>query len=75
MKKLKLTEEQFKKFNEAMETPCQTPDVMFNIHIEEKKISIELDLPNELDLDEDSAKLLEANIHNALEMVLAQYFK
>jgi hypothetical protein len=63
-----------KKFNEAQETKCQTPDVVYNIDISDEKISIILDLPKSLRLDEEEAELLETNIHNSLEIVLSKYF-
>lgn len=64
-----------KKFTEALETKCQTPDVIFNIHISDKNIDINLELPESLNLDETEAELLEKNLHNALELALAKYFK
>lgn len=64
-----------RKFSEAVKTECQTPDTQFHIDISDEKLSIEIDLPMNLDLSEDEAKLLEANIHNVLELVLAKYFK
>jgi hypothetical protein len=63
-----------KRFNEAQETKCQTPDVVYNIDISDEKISITLDLPKSLRLDEEEAELLETNIHNSLEIVLSKYF-
>ncbi len=66
--------ENYKNFTEAVKTACQTPDAVFHIEIKDKKLSIEIDLPMELDLSEQDAKLLEANVHNALELVLAPYF-
>ena len=64
-----------KKFNEAVKTECQTPDAKFNIEINDEKVSVEVELPMKLDLTEDEAKLLESNIHNAMELVLAPYFE
>jgi hypothetical protein len=63
-----------KRFNEAQETKCQTPDVVYNISISDEKISITLDLPKSLQLDGEEAELLESNIHNSLEIVLSKYF-
>jgi hypothetical protein len=63
-----------KRFNEAQETKCQTPDVVYNISISDEKISITLDLPKSIQLDEEEAELLESNIHNSLEIVLSKYF-
>lgn len=63
-----------KKFTEAVKTECQTPEANYNIVINDDKISVEVELPMELELNEEEAKLLEANIHNAMELVLAPYF-
>lgn len=63
-----------RKFSEAVKTPCQTPDAQFHIEIKDKKVSVEVELPMELELTEKEAKLLEYNIHNAIELVLARYF-
>ena len=65
----------FESFLEAVKTDCQTPDAQFHIKVADKKVSVEVDLPKSLDLSEDDAKLLEANLHNAIELVLAPYFK
>lgn len=62
------------KVNEAVKTVCQTPDAKFKIDISDDKVSVSVDLPMSLDLSEKEAKLLEDNIHNAMELVLAKYF-
>jgi hypothetical protein len=64
-----------RKFTEAVKTECQTPDAIFKIEIKDVKVSVEVELPMSLDLTEEEAKLLESNIHNAMELVLAPYFK
>lgn len=58
----------------ANQTTCQTPGAQFHVHISEDKIEASVDLPMQLNLTEEEAKLLDANIHNALELVLARYF-
>lgn len=63
-----------RKFTEALKTKCQTPDAIFNIEIKDDKVSVEIELPMKLDLTESEAKLLESNIHNAMELVLSKYF-
>jgi hypothetical protein len=63
-----------RKFTEAVKTECQTPEANFNIEIGENKVSVEVELPMKLDLTEEKAKLLESNIHNVMELVLAPYF-
>ena len=62
------------RFVEALKTKCQTPDSQFHFKIGDKKVSVEVDLPMSLDLTEEEATLLEANLHNAVELVLAPYF-
>ena len=59
----------------AIETECQTPGAVFHTKIDPKKISCSVDLPKKLELTEEQAKILESNIHNAMELVLAPYFK
>jgi hypothetical protein len=59
----------------AVRTPCQTPGTQFHIHVGKDTVAIRLDLPpGVLNLTEDDATLLESNLHNALEQVLARYF-
>lgn len=64
-----------KKFKEAIKTECQTPGAVYQTDISEDSLTLVVKLPMELDLTEDEAKLLESNIHNAMELVLAPYFK
>ncbi len=68
----------FKKFkiiNEAIKTKCQTEGAVYKTDISKNDINIKIEIPFELKLDEDEAKLLENNIHNVLELVLAPHFK
>lgn len=58
----------------AVETVCQTPGAQFHTHISSDVIECKVNLPKALDLTEEEAKLLESNLHNALELVLARYF-
>jgi hypothetical protein len=59
---------------EALKTECQTPDTKYTIKITDTKLSINIALPMKLELSEKEAKLLENNLHNAMELVLAPYF-
>lgn len=59
---------------EAMETPCQTPEAHYNIEINGDKISVVINLPSKLELSLEEAKILEANIHNTMELVLSRFF-
>lgn len=58
----------------AVPTRCQTPDAVFRIAISDRAISAAVELAFRLNLTEDAAALLEANIHNALELALAPLF-
>lgn len=63
-----------KEIVEAVKTSCQTNDVKYAIKIKPKCISIQADLPSELEIDEEESKILDANLHNAMELVLSKYF-
>lgn len=58
----------------ALETKCQTPEMVFKSKITPEKILIKLELPMNLDLDKNEAELLEKNLHNVLELVMSKYF-
>jgi len=55
----------------AVEARCQTPGAVFHTHVQPTKVQVTVDLPQRLDLAPSAAARLEANIHNALEPVLA----
>jgi hypothetical protein len=59
----------------AQPTRCQTPGAMFSTKITDQSVSVHVDLPHPLDLTEPEAGQLEANLHNAVELVLARYFR
>jgi len=61
----------------ALATPCQTSGSVFKIHTSPKRVVVDVEIPwdNTIDLTEDEAKILEANLHNAVELALAPYFK
>jgi len=58
----------------ARRTKCQTPGARFHTHVSAATVEVRVELPCALDLNEEGARLLEANVHNALELVLARYF-
>jgi hypothetical protein len=58
-----------------MPTTCQTPDAVFHVKVGDREICAAVDLPFPLGLDEEEAAVVEANVHNALELVLAPYFR
>ena len=58
----------------ATETKCQTPGAQFHTKVQFNSVEVKVDMPFELKLSEEEATLLESNIHNAMELVLARYF-
>lgn len=64
----------FSKINEALRTPCQTNGAIWEIEISDDEIEVEVKLPFKLELTKEEAKLLENNLHNAVELVLSKYF-
>jgi hypothetical protein len=58
----------------AIETPCQTPGAQFHTVITADRVSVVIDLPAPLDLTEADARQLEADLHNATELVLARWW-
>ena len=59
----------------AIETPCQTPDATYSISINHSGIELRVNFGRELKLNESEAILLEANLHNAVELVLGRHWK
>ncbi len=60
----------------AIATPCQTSGAVFTTRIRRDHVLALVQMPEgmRLDLTEAQAETLEANLHNALELVLAPYF-
>jgi hypothetical protein len=59
----------------AIATPCQTNGAVFEIHIEPNRVSVSvLHESALLALTEEEAMILEANLHNVMELVLKPYF-
>lgn len=58
----------------AVETPCQTPGAVYGTTISPFRITIEVQLPG-LYLQPDESDLLVDNLHNAVELCLARYFR
>jgi len=59
----------------ATETPCQTPGAVFHTFINDNQIWVNVQMNKLLSLSREQAEILDANIHNALELVLAPYFQ
>lgn len=58
----------------ARETECQTPGARFYTRIDPTRVQVEVVLPFELNIQVEEAELLENNLHNAVELVMARYF-
>ena len=59
----------------AIPTKCQTDGAVFKTYIAEEAMICWVEMPFDLQLSEPEAEELEANIHNAMELVLKPYFK
>lgn len=59
----------------ANQKKCLTPDTHFTTVIEKNKVSIEVRLPFELDIDKNEAIILETLLHSQIELVLWKYFQ
>tara|TARA_R100000030_G_scaffold6674_2_gene4546 strand:+ start:359 stop:553 length:195 start_codon:yes stop_codon:yes gene_type:complete len=58
----------------AAETKCLTNGAIYNTEITSQKVSVSVELPFKLEIGEEEAELLDALIHNQLELVLRPYF-
>lgn len=58
----------------ALSSECQTPGAVYRIKIDGRKVAVKVELPFHLQVDEKRAVQLEAQLHNAVEQVLAKYF-
>lgn len=57
----------------ALATRCQAPGVIFHTTITPNQVTVACDLPAPVDLAEADAELLEANLHNLVEIALAPW--
>jgi hypothetical protein len=58
----------------AVTTACQTPGANISTHISPRGVTLHVEFGRWINLDENEAELLESNLHNAVEMVLAKYY-
>lgn len=59
----------------AQETECQTPGAQYYIDIADNMMEITVEFPESfVGFSEHEVELLESNLHNAVELVLARYF-
>ncbi|HEY2455605.1 MAG TPA: hypothetical protein VGI71_23920 [Scandinavium sp.] len=58
----------------AIPTECQTPGAQFRTHISEVAATVSIEFGRKIIMSEHEARLLEANLHNAAELVFARYY-
>ncbi len=59
----------------AQETKCLTSGAIFHTAINERDISVKVDLPFKLEISEEEASILERLLHNQMEIVLRYYYE
>ena len=59
----------------ANSTKCLTQGATYRTLIDRKKVYVSVELPFELDIDEEEAEVLDILLHNQVELVLRSYFK
>ena len=59
----------------AHETKCLTSGAIFHTAINERDISVKVDLPFKLEISEEEASILERLLHNQMEIVLRYYYE
>jgi hypothetical protein len=63
---------------EAIASDCMTPDANYKTKVSDGYVSVYVKIPDNVEfaeLDEKESIQLEKNLHNAVELVLAPYFK
>jgi len=60
---------------EQNKTRCLTSGAQFHTKINPSSVSIEVDMPFDLNMSEDESEVLETLLHNAIELVLRPYFE
>jgi hypothetical protein len=58
----------------SVKTPCQTDGATYGITVEGDSVMAFVEFGRDLMLSAEEANLLERNVHNALELVLAKYW-
>jgi hypothetical protein len=61
--------------NPDEERGCLTPDAIYKMSISPNEVSVSVKLPIDLNIDEEEAKALEDDMHDAMEAILAKYFE
>ena len=57
----------------ALETKCLTSGAIFHTAINDRDVSVKVDLPFKLDISDEEASILERLLHNQIEVVLRYY--
>lgn len=65
----------FEKSHYEKKHVCLTPDAQYSTHIGGKTVSISVELPFDVELTKDQSQKLEADLHYAVEKLLAPLFK
>jgi hypothetical protein len=59
----------------AIQTGCQTPGAQYSTYINPNRVLVHVEFGRLIELTETQAAELEANMHNAIELVLARYYQ
>ena len=59
----------------AQETKCLTSGAIFHTAINERDVSVKVDLPFKLEISDEEAAILERLLHNQIELVLRYYYE
>ena len=59
----------------ALATKCLTNYAVFHTAINEREVSVKVELPFKLEISEEEAEMLEKLIHNQMELVLRSCFE
>jgi hypothetical protein len=59
----------------AVATQCQTPGAQFHFHVNDDGLSVAVDFGRKISLTGKAAAELEADVHNALELLLNGYYR
>jgi hypothetical protein len=71
----KQMKEVFHTSNDPETEPCKTPGSVFHIFVEDNEVGARVNLPFDLELEEEEYQELEDDIHDALEEILSKYFE
>lgn len=58
----------------AESTPCQTPGAQYHTEVGDHQVGVTVDLPSGVEVTPERAALLDTDMHNAMELVLAPDF-